>query len=552
MPWTIPTGMNAASAIIKGRCPLVAQKTIEVSDAEYPTASTTMIAAAVVRSIGPLAFRVIGCSHGIQSIRMGIYPCDCNRNTPKVLRELTQFRVARSRHNSYLNISNHKRDECVRKNLSLHAERDAICKELKAAQAAEMTMYRHLRNAGEHWIAVKAELGDRRLNISQWARENLPIGRQWMDRHSELFKRWAEFVEAKKWADSLSYSADRRPSLQLAFDIMDSKKRSDIRSSAREGAYDVLSERGRPANSLSTDDTGGSVASMSAKMASSASKIGSPPTPIVLNATSTLLHGDCTQMIRKHIADDTVDVVIADVPYFLRQPDADDQSEANRPHPRFKQAWDQYDSVAAYEQFCEGWIDEAMRALDPAGSMFVLGTYHNIGLINRILQIRSIEILGHICWYKRNAVPHLAGRRMASSHETVLWAVKSRDYRFRYRECKSAEYPGDAFKKRGLQMRDVWDIPTDARDGVGHPSPKPVALYDRMLDVAGKPGGVLLDPFAGGGTGAVAAMRWGMRSISIEREDRYIDMIKARVTTARRRIARSAQAPLRRLRDAAD
>jgi hypothetical protein len=59
MPCTIPTGKNAASAIIRGRCPFVAQKMIEVSHAEYATASTTMIVAAVVKSIGPLEFRVI-------------------------------------------------------------------------------------------------------------------------------------------------------------------------------------------------------------------------------------------------------------------------------------------------------------------------------------------------------------------------------------------------------------------------------------------------------------------------------------------------------------
>jgi hypothetical protein len=59
MPCTIPTGKNAASAIIRGRCPFVAQKMMDVSHAECATASATMIVAAVVKSIGPLEFRVI-------------------------------------------------------------------------------------------------------------------------------------------------------------------------------------------------------------------------------------------------------------------------------------------------------------------------------------------------------------------------------------------------------------------------------------------------------------------------------------------------------------
>src|ERR1700722_19812669 len=117
-----------------------------------------------------------------------------------------------------------------------------------------MTMYRHLRNAGEHWIAVKAELGDRRLNISQWARENLPISRQWIDRHPELFKRWREFVDAKTWADSVFHSADRRPSLQLVFDIMYAKIRFDTSSSARAGAHDLIPKWDRSTLHSTTDD----------------------------------------------------------------------------------------------------------------------------------------------------------------------------------------------------------------------------------------------------------------------------------------------------------
>jgi site-specific DNA-methyltransferase (adenine-specific) len=87
-------------------------------------------------------------------------------------------------------------------------------------------------------------------------------------------------------------------------------------------------------------------------------------------------------------------------------------------------------------------------------------------------------------------------------------------------------------------MRDIWDIPTDHRDSTGHPASKPVALYSRKLDVAGRPGGLLLDPFSGGGTGAMAAMRSGMRSVSIERETGYVELIKARVAKEmRRRVA---------------
>ena len=86
-------------------------------------------------------------------------------------------------------------------------------------------------------------------------------------------------------------------------------------------------------------------------------------------------------------------------------------------------------------------------------------------------------------------------------------------------------------------MRDVWDIPAAPHENkkYRHPSPKPLALYRRMLDVAGKPGGLLVEPFAGSGPGAVAALQWGMESISIEREAKYADMIRRRVADELRR-----------------
>ena len=198
----------------------------------------------------------------------------------------------------------------------------------------------------------------------------------------------------------------------------------------------------------------------------------------------------------------------------------------------------EYESIAEYESFCETWIDEVFRCLNEQGSMFILGVHQNIGLINRILQQKEIEVLHHIVWYKRNSMPNLSTTRLQSSHECVLWAVKSaKGYRFNYRQCREASYAGDGLKKAGVQMRDIWDIPTDHRDSTGHPASKPVALYRRILDVAGKPGGVVLDPFSGGGTGAIAAMRSGMRSVSIEREIKYVELTKIRVAKEMRRRA---------------
>jgi DNA modification methylase len=152
-------------------------------------------------------------------------------------------------------------------------------------------------------------------------------------------------------------------------------------------------------------------------------------------------------------------------------------------------------------------------------------------LINRLCQMKSYTIVNEITWVQRNARPNVAARRLQASHHNILWIVRDSDlYRFNYRLCKRSAYDDDWLSKPNQQLRDVWDIPANGHENhCRHPSPKPLAVVQRILDVAGKPGGLLLDLFSGSGTAAVAASSWGMRSVSIEREAAYVQMIRERV-----------------------
>ena|SRR5579863_952393 len=175
---------------------------------------------------------------------------------------------------------------------------------------------------------------------------------------------------------------------------------------------------------------------------------------------------------------------------------------------------------------------EVMRCLNCEGSAFIFGGHYNVGLINRICQMHNIYIINQIAWVVRNSRPNAAALKLQASHQAILWVAKQvGNYRFHYRACKRRDYAGDYFAERGKQLRDTWDIPAAPHENrrYGHPSPKPLAVYARCLDVAGNVGGVMLDLFSGSGTGAVAAMRYGMESVSIEREPSYCDMIRRRV-----------------------
>jgi site-specific DNA-methyltransferase (adenine-specific) len=406
----------------------------------------------------------------------------------------------------------------TRRNFSLAAERAALMRSLRNSETNWYAMCRDFREAGQCWLNIKAELQERQISAGQWASENAPVSKRWLDKYAEFTARWDEFRISWKWSQSMSYAPERRPGLWGCFDLMDAKRRFDTYSEAR--------KPGSPGNA----GLGTVVPNPHTKQTHDASRH-----PIKLAATATLLHGDVTDMMRKHVSDGSIDLAIADVPYFLRGHEeatiTDFYIRQTRMKPLFDEAWDRFSSIEQYEAFCIAWIDEALRCLDNEGSLFVFGTYHNIGLINRICQMKNYGIVNEIVWLQRNSRPNVATRRLQASHHNILWIAKDdRRYRFNYRLCKRSDYE-DWLSKRNQQLRDVWDIPANGHENKAsrHPSPKPLAVLARILDVAGKPGGLLLDLFSGSGTGAIAASEWGMRSVSIERELAYVQMIRRRI-----------------------
>ena len=72
--------------------------------------------------------------------------------------------------------------------------------------------------------------------------------------------------------------------------------------------------------------------------------------------------------------------------------------------------WDDM-PLTEYFTFTLAWLSEVKRVVRPTGSLWVHGTYHNIGVINFALQLLEIEIINEVVWYKRNSFPNLSGRR---------------------------------------------------------------------------------------------------------------------------------------------
>lgn len=252
-----------------------------------------------------------------------------------------------------------------------------------------------------------------------------------------------------------------------------------------------------------------------------------------------ILNVDCI-LGMKNLQENCVDLIIADPPYNLSDSGnwSLDGSKLQGMGGNWNITHEQWDNMSLkdYFAFSLSWMTEAKRILKPTGSMWIFGTYHNIGIINVVCQILGIEIINEIIWYKRNSFPNLSGRRLTASHETILWTHsggKVRDYYFDYSYSKNGDFCDDRLKISGKQMRTVWDLsnnkkPDELKYGK-HPTQKPIKILTRLIKLSSCPGDVVLTPFAGAGSECVAAKMTGRQYIGFEIEKCYCDIAQKRL-----------------------
>jgi modification methylase len=245
-----------------------------------------------------------------------------------------------------------------------------------------------------------------------------------------------------------------------------------------------------------------------------------------------ILVGDCVAHMEK-LPEGSVDMVFADPPYNLQL-----KGELHRPNNSrvdgVEDAWDQIGDFAAYDRFTRAWLAAARRALKPAGTLWVIGSYHNIFRVGAVLQDLGYWVLNDVVWRKTNPMPNFRGRRFTNAHETLIWAAHSADSRYTFNYAAMKALNDD------LQMRSDWLIPVcggperlKQNGKKAHPTQKPEALLYRAILAASKPGDVILDPFFGTGTTGAVAKRLGRRFIGIEGDPSYAALAKARIADVR-------------------
>lgn len=253
-----------------------------------------------------------------------------------------------------------------------------------------------------------------------------------------------------------------------------------------------------------------------------------------------ILLGDCIEMMRM-LPSGSVDCVFADPPYNLQL-----RGELRRPDDSLVDGvdddWDKFQDFEAYDRFTRAWLAECHRLLRKDGTLWVIGAYHNIFRIGTILQDLGYWILNDVIWRKSNPMPNFRGRRFTNAHETLIWAARGKEsrYKFNYQAMKALN--------DDIQMRSDWFIPLCTggermRNQHGlklHPTQKPEALLHRVLLASTGHADIVLDPFAGTGTTAAVARRLGRHFIAIERHPAYVEAAWGRLRHVRQAPAEGA------------
>jgi modification methylase len=206
-------------------------------------------------------------------------------------------------------------------------------------------------------------------------------------------------------------------------------------------------------------------------------------------ALDSIIVGDCVDAMNALPAG-CADLMFADPPYNLQL-----EGELRRPDNSRVDAvndnWDRFASFAEYDRFTREWLTAARRVLKDTGSLWVIGSYHNIYRVGAILQDLGFWVLNDIVWRKTNPMPNFRGVRFTNAHETMLWVMKNRDqksYTFNYEAMKALN--------DDLQMRSDWTLPIcsgnerlkDDKGDKAHSTQKPESLLHRVIVASSKPG----------------------------------------------------------------
>jgi site-specific DNA-methyltransferase (adenine-specific) len=256
-------------------------------------------------------------------------------------------------------------------------------------------------------------------------------------------------------------------------------------------------------------------------------------------AVDVIWHADAREITDEMVADRSVALMVTSPPYFAGKEYETDLAAGHVPS-----------SYVEYLEMLTEAFAVCLRKLEPGGRMAInvanLGRKPYRSLSADVISILQDDLgmlmRGEIIWQKaKGAGGSCAWGSFRSPQnpvlrdvsERVVIASKGRFDRALSRARREAEgrphlptIPTDEFLGATL---DIWEIPSESARRIGHPAPFPVALPRRLIELYTYEGDLVLDPFIGSGTTAVAAVRTGRRYVGIETDAGYIELARARL-----------------------
>lgn len=257
--------------------------------------------------------------------------------------------------------------------------------------------------------------------------------------------------------------------------------------------------------------------------------------------TNIVINGNCIKELEK-IPENSVDLIFADPPYWMRVEGTLMRVEGTE-FNGCNDEWDQFNTLADYEQFTEMWLKACYKVLKPTGSIWVIGGMQCIYSIGSIMQRLGFWLINDIVWHKKNPTPNFMGTRLNNSHETLIWATKSKKskYTFHYKTAKemNVDTVDVSEYEKGIrkQMGSVWRfsvcsgnerLKNDNGEKL-HSTQKPIDLLKRIIAISSNKNDIVLDPFGGTMTTGAAAKILGRRYIMIEKDEEYCKYGKKRL-----------------------
>jgi len=243
--------------------------------------------------------------------------------------------------------------------------------------------------------------------------------------------------------------------------------------------------------------------------------------------------GDCLKILPL-IPDNSIDLVVTDPPFNISQDKIIDRTNIENKAMRRKGKvkvlkynfgdWDWFNSPEEYLLWTKKWAKEVVRVLKPNGTLYSFFAKSEISLFEYILKESGMHVRCTCVWHKTNPVPLLFKVGYMSASEFFVYATKNKG-------------AGHTFNYKLGQQHNVFTFPIcmgnerikDKNGQTAHATQKPLQLIELLIKYSSNKNDIILDPFLGSGTTAVASVKLGRKCIGIEINEVYVRLSRERI-----------------------